>query len=134
MDGRSRQSTVPGPAASAAAALPEPTGPTDDRFVYRLTPQALHILAEHGAGEELAHPAARITDAAEAIEAESKRRRRCEARRRGRRLATISHCTRGSQRLPLLRLSGNWLREAGFDLGQEYEVEVGEGRLTLEAM
>jgi hypothetical protein len=31
-------------------------------------------------------------------------------------------------------LTGQWLREAGFEIGQEYEVEVEAGRLVLEAL
>jgi len=37
-----------------------------------------------------------------------------------------------TDRLP--RSAGKWLREAGFDLGQHFEVEVGEGRLTIAAV
>jgi hypothetical protein len=118
--------------------LPEPSGLDNDRFVYHLEPKALRLLAEHGGGEELARPAVRVADVAEAIDAEERRRRRRrryrEARRRGRRFATVSHCTRGSRRLPLVRLTGQWLREARFDVGQEYEVEVEAGRLVLEAL
>jgi hypothetical protein len=144
MSGRAQQSTPPprgigaAPAAATDAALPEPTGPEDERFVYHLEPKALRLLAEHAGGEELARPAVRVADVAEAIDAEERLRRRRrhyrEARRRDRRFATVSHCTRGSRRLPLVRLTGQWLREAGFDVGQEYEVEVGEGRLILEAL
>ena len=149
MSGRTPKSTPP-PHAEAVitdAPLPEPTGPDDDRLVYRLTPQALQYLRERqgaiDAGEDgdggqagvpLAQPVARVADVGDAAEAEAKRRRRRDALRRGRRLGTISYVTRGSQQLPLLRLSGKWLREAGFDLGQELEVEVARGRLTLEAV
>lgn len=77
---------------------------------------------------------ARAADVADAVAAESKRRRRRDARRRGRRLVTVSYLTRVSRQVPLLRLSGHWLRDAGFDLGQELEVDVGTGRLTLEAV
>jgi hypothetical protein len=129
---RTNQST--NPPTAAPAALPEPTGPTDDRFVYHLEPKALQLLAEHGDGEPLARPAARVAEIGDAIETENRRQRRRDARRRGRRLATVTHCTRGSDRVPLLRLSGKWLRDAGFDVGQEYEIEVGEGRLILEAV
>ncbi|MCP3996145.1 MAG: type I toxin-antitoxin system SymE family toxin [bacterium] len=34
-------------------------------------------------------------------------------------------------RVPDLRLSGKWLRQAGFELGRKYQVEVGQGRLTI---
>jgi Toxin SymE, type I toxin-antitoxin system len=33
-----------------------------------------------------------------------------------------------------LRLSGHWLRQAGFDLGQGYEIEIKAGRLTIQAV
>ena len=32
---------------------------------------------------------------------------------------------------PLLRLSGNWLAEAGFEVGDKVQVEVSEGRLVI---
>jgi len=31
-------------------------------------------------------------------------------------------------------MTGRWLEEAGFDLGQEYEVDVEAGKLTLQAV
>ena len=34
--------------------------------------------------------------------------------------------------VPFLPLRGHWLREAGFDIGQNVKVEVREGRLTIE--
>ncbi|HVF62271.1 MAG TPA: SymE family type I addiction module toxin [Thermoanaerobaculia bacterium] len=40
----------------------------------------------------------------------------------------------GSERVPDLRLSGRWLRAAGFDLGQGYEVEVRSGKLVIRAV
>lgn len=36
--------------------------------------------------------------------------------------------------LPQLRLSGNWLEEAGFGVGQPLAIEVGSGRLVIEAV
>ncbi len=33
--------------------------------------------------------------------------------------------------VPALRLSGKWLRQAGFDLGQKVQVRVDDRRLTL---
>ena len=35
---------------------------------------------------------------------------------------------------PFLRLSGNWLAEAGFPIGQEIAVDVTDGRLVIEAV
>ena len=40
----------------------------------------------------------------------------------------------GKGRVPDLRLCGAWLLEAGFDLGQGYEVEAKAGRLTIQAV
>ncbi len=34
-------------------------------------------------------------------------------------------------RVPDLRLSGKWLRSAGFDLGQKVQVQVGDGQLMI---
>ena len=122
------------------SSLPEPTGPTDDRFVYRLTPTGKQILAEHptAGGAPLFVPAAPVAEIADAVEAHAKRRRRSHlhrrARDRGRRLGTISTLCRNSKRLPFLRLSGGWLREAGFDEGRHFEIEVEDGRLTIEAV
>jgi hypothetical protein len=149
MRGRTQQSTPP-PAAEAFtsdAPLPEPTGPEDDRFVYHLEPKALQLLAEHAAtygdgdgdasGVPLARPVARTSAVQEAIDEEAtrnrRRRRRRAARDRGRRFATVSYLERGGRRLPYIRLSGQWLRQAGFDLGQEFEIDVAPGRLTLHA-
>jgi hypothetical protein len=56
------------------------------------------------------------------------------ARARGRRLATICDRFQGSGRVPDLRLSGKWLKEVGFDLGQRFEVEVEAGKLTIRAV
>ena len=32
---------------------------------------------------------------------------------------------------PLLRLSGNWLTEAGFEMGDKVKVEVSKGQLVI---
>jgi type I toxin-antitoxin system toxin SymE len=49
-------------------------------------------------------------------------------------LATICGCWQETGRVPALRLSGKWLREAGFDVGQEFEVEIEAGKLTIRAV
>jgi hypothetical protein len=36
--------------------------------------------------------------------------------------------------LPLIRLSGNWLQETGFPIGQRYAVEVRDGELVIRAV
>jgi hypothetical protein len=38
---------------------------------------------------------------------------------------------RPGQEVPMLRLSGWWLARAGFDVGQEIEIRVQRGRLTI---
>ena len=118
------------------SSLPEPTGPTDDRFVYRLTPEGKQILADHEAatGEQLHFPAARASEIAEAVGLETTRRRRAEAKANGRRLGTISYRWKNDKRFPLLRLSGDWLDEAGFALGQQFEVTVHDRQLTIDAV
>jgi hypothetical protein len=65
---------------------------------------------------------------------EGRRRRRKQARKRGRRLLTVCGKNRGSRRVPDLRLMGQWLKRAGFDLGRLCEVEVEAGTLTIRAI
>ena len=119
---------------------PEPSGPIDDCFVYRLTKEGEKALAEYErTNGKPTSTKLRCTDTiTEALEAEDwrerKQRRRKETRRRGRRLHTICGQWRGDRKLPDLRMRGLWLEEAGFALGQEFEVEVGAGRLTLRAI
>ena len=36
--------------------------------------------------------------------------------------------------IPSLKLSGNWFQEAGFDIGQNVEIEVKKGKLILKAL
>jgi hypothetical protein len=120
--------------------LPEPTGPTDDRFVYHLEPAGLQALAEYEAatGEQLHHPAAPYSEVREAVDREQTRRRRValrrEAKRNGHRIATIHYRWDGKKKLPLLRLSGQWLHDAGFPLGQELEITVHERQLVIDAV
>jgi len=142
MGSRTAQSTnVPLPYPTYPAAFTEPTGPLDERFVYGLTPKGREALAalqvRQAVGEpgELPEP-----DERPVTEAEIRRRQRQRQARRtraaGRRLATICGRFRGESmtRVPDLRLSGHWLRKAGFDLGQFIEVEVSDGRLVIEAV
>ena len=51
-----------------------------------------------------------------------------------RRLRTVSHRSVRGERKPLLRLTGQWLADHGFAIGQHFEVDVTEGRLTIEAV
>jgi hypothetical protein len=142
MHGRAKHSTNP---PTPPADLPEPTGPTDERVVYHLMPKAVRLLAEAqaaaGDGDDAAplfRPADRVSAVSEALREEDRRQRRQrlarEASRRGRRLGTVSALQRNGEERPYVRLSGKWLGEAGFDLGEHFEIEVGEGRLTLETV
>jgi len=107
---------------------------------YRVTREGLKALEEyeklHGKAAVEAVPLP--TELAESIEAEAwrerKRRRRKEVRDRGHRLLTVCGRWRGRRRVPDVRLSGLWLRSAGFDFGQELEVEVEDGALTIRAI
>jgi type I toxin-antitoxin system toxin SymE len=65
---------------------------------------------------------------------EEKSERARRARAAGRRSGTVCGRWTGSARVPDLRLSGRWLRAAGFDLEQAYEVEVRSGRLMIRAV
>ncbi|HVF60007.1 MAG TPA: SymE family type I addiction module toxin [Thermoanaerobaculia bacterium] len=61
--------------------------------------------------------------------------RAAAARAKGRRFGTICCRSRGYRNLvPDLRISGRWLQRAGFDLGQNYEIEIRAGRLTIRAV
>jgi hypothetical protein len=75
---------------------------------------------------------------ARAIETEAwrerKRRHRKKARDRCLRFFTVCGRWRRDRKIPDLRLTGRWLEAAGFPLGQEIEVEVEAGRLTLRAI
>ena len=122
---------------SDSTSLPEPSGPFDERFVYRLTDEGKKLLAEHKrANRKPAFSEARCTPTiAKALDAKTwrgqKRQRRKEARERGVRFGTVCGRWRGKRRLPDLRLTGRWLEDAGLDLGEEYEAAVEIGKLTI---
>ena len=59
---------------------------------------------------------------------------RCEAKRNGHRFATISYRWDGKKKRPHLRLSGQWLHDAGFPLGQELEITIHERQLVIDAV
>ncbi len=44
---------------------------------------------------------------------------------------TVCGQYRDQHQVPALRLTGKWLRQAGFDLGQKVQVQVNSGRLTI---
>lgn len=119
---------------------PKPSGPTDERFVYHLTDEGRRVLAEHEGttGEQLHLPAARYTEIAEAAEREQRRQEREalveQAKSNGHRLGTISYRWRNEKQFPLLRLSGDWLREAGFDLGQHFQITVNDRQLIIDVV
>jgi Toxin SymE, type I toxin-antitoxin system len=122
------------------SSLPEPSGPTDERFVYHLTEEGRRVLAAHDrAAGGSSHCRMRRTAAVAAALEREARRERGRARRRaardaGLRSGTVCGRWQGRARVPDLRLSGHWLRQAGFDLGQGYEIEVQAGRLTIQAV
>jgi len=107
---------------------------------YRVTEEGLKALEEyakvHGKAAVEAVPLS--GDVAETIEAEAwrehKRRRRKQVRQRGHRPLTVCGRQQAGRRVPDIRLSGLWLKNAGFDLGQELEVEVEAGALTIRAV
>jgi hypothetical protein len=104
---------------SKSTSLPEPTGPNDDSQSYSLTPEGKAALAAYG-------------NAAERHARRQAAKR--SARENGRRCGTVSSRWRESEQVPLVRLSGAWLRAAGFDLGQCFEVGVEEGALMIRAV
>jgi hypothetical protein len=122
---------------SHSTSLPDPSGPFDDRFVYRLTDEGKKVLAEHERSNgKPAFSQARCTSAvAEALDAEARRERQRQRSKdawaRGVRAGTICARWRDGGEVPELRLAGRWLEDTGFGLGQEYEVEVGIGRLII---
>ena len=153
MHGRAKHSTHRPATATGNSTAPrsavtvEPGAPTAEPYLFHLSPAAEHLLAEAQArgtgdggdnGVPLYHPAIRVSEVAEAVTEEDRRRRRIHlaraARRRGRRLGTISTRSWGCAPRPYLRLSGHWLRDAGFEIGQHFEVEVGNGQLSIVAV
>lgn len=38
---------------------------------------------------------------------------------------------RSDSKLPLVRLTGNWLEQLGFSIGKKFSVERSQGKLTL---
>jgi hypothetical protein len=125
---------------SDSTTLPEPTGPTDDSFGYRVTEEGMKALVEYEErhGKPVLRKVSLPDMVAEALEDESWRQRtrqhRKEARKRGRRLVTVCGKWRRKKRVPDLRLMGLWLRRAGFDPGRQCEVAVEAGTLTIRAI
>ncbi len=103
---------------SKCKSLPEPSGPHDNSFSYSLTRKGKAARAEWGAAAE-----------------RHERRRALEqsARAKGNRSGTVCGRWRENKQVPEVRLSGNWLQAAGFDLGQMFEVRVEKGALMIRA-
>ena len=101
---------------SKSTTLPEPTGRDGTSLSYSLTAQGKAALAAFGTAAE-----------------RHSRRQACvrRARERGRRSGTVTSRWREAQPVPEVRLSGAWLRAAGFDFGQSFEVGVEEGALVI---
>ena len=125
---------------SHSTTRPEPTGPFDPSFGYRLTEEGLKTLADYEKrhGKRVVRKVRLPDSVAEALESEGwrerTRRRRKAARARGRRLVTVCGKWRRKKRVPDLRLMGLWLRSAGFEPGRQCEVEVEAGTLTVRAI
>jgi len=119
---------------------PELTNLLEQPCGYRVTEEGLKALEEYARihGKEAVEAVPLPNELAEKVEAEAwrerKRRRRNEVRERGHRLLTVCGRWRAKRRVPDIRLSGLWLRSAGFDFGQELEVEVEDGALTIRAI
>jgi len=86
----------------------------------------------------LTGPVGEVAERADGALALRKRRPRFD--REGRRLARIHPLYRPGQGaepgkvLPMIRLSGKWLQESGFPIGQRYSVEVEDGELVIRAL
>ena len=117
----------------SSRSLPGQPGPFSGPYNYYPDP----LSAEDQRLLEL-HERAMATEGLAAAVAEEGRReelreRRRRAREAGRRAGTVSGRWYGTGAEPFLRLSGRWLRAAGFPLGQGFEVEVRRGRLVIRA-
>lgn len=127
-----------GRAVSAPVGKPARKAPRNP-WAYRVTEEGLKALAEYErANGKPALTKARFSAAtARAIETETwrerKRQRRKKARERGLRFFTVCGRWRRDRKIPDLRLTSQGLEAAGFPLGQEIEVEVEAGTLTLRA-
>ncbi|MBP2656326.1 MAG: Toxin SymE, type toxin-antitoxin system [Firmicutes bacterium] len=48
-----------------------------------------------------------------------------------RRILTVSYMYRGSERLPMIRLQGSWMKELGFSVGDRIRVSAKAGRIII---
>ncbi len=119
---------------------PELFGFADQPCGYRVTEAGLKSLAEYEErhGESVVEEMALPDEVAEALAIEAwqdrRQQHREDARDRGNRLLTVCGKWRGGRRIQDIRLTGLWLRNAGFDLGRSIEVEVEAGALTIRAI
>jgi Toxin SymE, type I toxin-antitoxin system len=122
---------------SQFTSLPDPAGPADDQFVYQLTAEGKRALEEHerATGTPVHTRAAPVAAVAAERKHEERRQLRRELARKagesGHRVGTVCGRWREGGKVPDLRISGAWLRKAGFDVGQVYEVAVTNGHLTI---
>jgi hypothetical protein len=130
---RSRKTKSTNPPPPAAAGPVEPPLSYDDRVLRE-------ILDAHERATGFRIDMQELRDSAVAAELDRaarrarKKARAREARAAGRRSLTVCGRWTGRARIPDLRMSGWWLRAAGFDLGQAYEVEVSAGTLVIRAV
>lgn len=114
--------------------------PDDDSLGYRITAEGLQALADYEQrhGRTLVRNLPLPDTVAEALATEEwheeRRQRRKEVRDRGNRIVTVCGRYRNRRKVPDLRLMGQWLEQAGFDLGRQCEVEVEPGTLTIRAL
>jgi hypothetical protein len=112
----------------------------NQQFVYQLSEEARLLLEDFEArnGKVLSRATPCTAAVAAALDASAEHQRRLrrqrETRARGLRPGTVSGRLQGAGEIPELRISGNWMREAGFDLRQEVEIEVENGKLTIRAV
>ena len=101
--------------------LPEPSGPIDERFVYRLTAEGKNALedCERSNGKPAYTKAHCTSEVAEALDSEArgegKRQRRKQARQRGLRLGTVGSQWRDGRLLPEVRGGGSRKRASSLD-------------------
>jgi hypothetical protein len=95
---------------------PEASGLSPEALRFTLTPAGKRALAELGT----------------AAKRQAERHDRLQkARERGHRCGTVSTYWRDNEAVPQVRLSGNWLQQAGFELGREFEIGVEPGVLVV---
>lgn len=112
---------------------PAPSGPTDERIVYHLTDAGRRALqaASPRCTESSVSASAPTDGAANDGSAQDDRHEQDDEPAPERHRLTVCGRWRHNSRVPDLRMTGLWLRKAGFDLGQKYEVQVEEGRLVV---